>query len=501
MLLEAQSEACIDGIQVISPDSRIVNVNRRFIELWGIPEELVDSGSDEAALKWALDQLVEPEEFLERVRYLYAHPEEESRDEIRLKDGRVFDRYSASVTGPEGVSYGRVWYFRDITERIRLYAQTEQRRRELEALYRADETLYRSLRVDDVLQALVDVAADVLRADKTSVAAWDAARERLETRAARGLGALSLAAASYAPGEGITGHVAVTGQTIVLEDIDTDPRVKHLVTDPEGIRSLIHAPILVDGQVFGVFEVYFCQPRTFSGEDERLVQALAQRAALAIENARLYEQAQQAAMIEERQRLARELHDSVTQTLFSSSIIAEVLPRLWERDPALALPRLEELRQSTRGALAEMRTLLLELRPAALTEVALPELLRQLTEAITGRARLSVSLEVEGERALPPDVQVALYRIAQEALNNVAKHASAGEAWVHLRLAPERVELRVSDDGRGFDPAAVAPGRLGLGGMRERAEAIGATLRVEAHPGGGTEIDVAWSPVAHGGRA
>jgi signal transduction histidine kinase len=194
----------------------------------------------------------------------------------------------------------------------------------------------------------------------------------------------------------------------------------------------------------------------------------------------------------ERNRLARDLHDAVTQTLFSSSIIAEVLPRIWDRDPEEARRRLEELRELTRGALAEMRTLLLELRPSALVEARLADLLRQLAESITGRARVPVALEVEGECQLDAEVKVALYRIAQEALNNVAKHAGASAASMRLSCQPGQVELFVRDDGQGFDPASLPPNSLGLGIMRERAEAIGAALTIESRPGSGTQIEVLW---------
>jgi signal transduction histidine kinase len=190
--------------------------------------------------------------------------------------------------------------------------------------------------------------------------------------------------------------------------------------------------------------------------------------------------------------LARDLHDAVTQTLFSASLIAEVLPRIWERNPDEGRRRLEELRQLTRGALAEMRTLLLELRPSALVDAALNDLLRQLAESITGWARVPVNVEVEGECTLPPEVKVALYRIAQEALNNVAKHTGASQATVGLQRQPGQVRLRISDDGGGFDPEGVPPESLGLGIMRERAEAIGATLAIGSEVGRGTEVTVVW---------
>lgn len=206
------------------------------------------------------------------------------------------------------------------------------------------------------------------------------------------------------------------------------------------------------------------------------------------------------AVAAERSRLARDLHDAVTQTLFSASLIAEALPGSWERDREEGQLLLKEMRQLSRGALAEMRTLLLELRPAALVEAKLGDLLHQLAEASTGREGLPITVTVEGERRLPPDVHVALYRIAQEALNNVIKHSRASHADVSLRYLASvhgedsggSVTLCIHDDGRGFDPGDVSADHLGLGIMRERADAIGARLEITSEPGRGTQILVEW---------
>ncbi len=194
----------------------------------------------------------------------------------------------------------------------------------------------------------------------------------------------------------------------------------------------------------------------------------------------------------ERTRLARDLHDAVSQTLFSASLIAEVLPRIWEKDAAEGRRRLEEVRQLTRGALAEMRTLLFELRPAALADAELSDLLRQLAESVTGRARVPVSTRLEGQCSLEADTKIAMYRIAQEALNNVAKHSGALQAQVVLICGPGRVEMRIQDNGRGFSRSDVSGRSLGLGIMRERAAAIGATLEIQSDPVRGTEVVVLW---------
>jgi PAS domain S-box-containing protein len=195
---------------------------------------------------------------------------------------------------------------------------------------------------------------------------------------------------------------------------------------------------------------------------------------------------------EERIRLARDLHDAVSQTLFSTSLIAEVLPKLWERNKDEGLKKLEEVRLLTRGALAEMRTLLFELRPAALADAELNDLLRQLSESVIGRARVPVTLEVEGNCAVPTDVKIALYRIAQEALNNIAKHSGASHAQISLHCQPHQVAMNIIDNGHGFDSAQTAPGSFGMGNMNERANHIGAALKIVSKVGEGTEISVVW---------
>jgi PAS domain S-box-containing protein len=207
---------------------------------------------------------------------------------------------------------------------------------------------------------------------------------------------------------------------------------------------------------------------------------------------RVEAQLEEAAATAERERLARDLHDAVTQSLFSVASIAEALPRVWERDPEEGWRALDELRRLTQGALAEMRAMLLELRPAALTEQGLGALLRQLTDAMMGRTRMPITTTVVGDCEVPDDVQIALYRIAQEALNNVIKHARASQAKLSLHCQPGQVRLSIGDDGLGFDLESAQAHQLGLDIMRERAEAIGASLGIESQPGHGSRVEVNW---------
>lgn len=257
-------------------------------------------------------------------------------------------------------------------------------------------------------------------------------------------------------------------------------------------RSWLWVPLLSKDQVIGVLSLSHRRPHAFSERLAQLVLTIAHQLAIAIENARLYERSRETAAEAERNRLARELHDSVTQMLFSASLIAEVLPRIWERDPETARQSLEELRVLTRGASDEMRALLVELRPGALAEAKLEELLRRLAEAIQARTRVPIHVTVDGGQPIPSNVQVALYRIAQEALTNAAKHAQARRMGIGLRAVPDGIELTIRDDGRGFDQTEVRPGHFGLNTMRERANEISASLNINSSPGHGTEVVARW---------
>lgn len=378
------------------------------------------------------------------------------------------------------------------------YTQLEQRvsdrTKELAVLYRADEELLSHLELDDLLKALVNVAVDIFDTDKSSLLVWQTETNKMVVGAARGFSPETLDRMSFEVGEWIVGKVIATGEPAIVEDTEGNPDVSVQITQPENIRSFIHIPIKIKDKLFGIFNFNYLTPHSFSEDERRLFIALAQRAAMAIENAQLYERAQFAATVEERQRLARELHDAVTQTLFSSSLIADVLPRIWERNPEEGRRRLEELRQLTRGALAEMRTLLLELRPSTLVEVELSDLLRQLSEAFTGRSRIPVQLDVDASIQIPSEVKVGLYRIAQEALNNIFKHANANQVTLKLCEQLKGIELSIEDDGRGFDISTVPSNHLGLKIMNERSREIGVQLIIDSQIGVGTKIVVLFTP-------
>jgi signal transduction histidine kinase len=185
----------------------------------------------------------------------------------------------------------------------------------------------------------------------------------------------------------------------------------------------------------------------------------------------------------------------VTQTLFSASAVAETLPRVLDQNPEALRTNLELLSRMTRGALSEMRVLLSELRPTSIVNTPFSMLMRQLVEALQARKLISASFEMTDEPQLVPEVHIALYRIVQEALNNVSKHSQATEVTIHFQVDGGRIELRIRDNGRGFQPDQITSG-MGLGMMRERAEAINALLEINNQTPNGTDIRVLWPAIA-----
>lgn len=400
-----------------------------------------------------------------------------------------------------------------------LEQRVEQRTREIEQRRQVAESLRDILAIlnsnrplNEILTYIVAQASWLSNSDVSVVYSLQDNDDMLRVQAARGLAADSTLEETIPVGQSMTGQAVLKRQTVAVPNTSLyfenllngskavpEPQQQAFLTAMnDRYGALLAVPLRVKDEIYGAISLYYDEPREFSGEEIELATAFADQAALAIENARLRTQVEETAVATERHRLARDLHDAVSQTLFSASLIAEMLPRVWERYPDEARNSLDELRQLTRGALAEMRTLLLELRPTALTEAKLAKVLGHLTEALTNRTGIPISLTIAGDCSLLPDVQIALYRIAQEALNNVAKHAKASQATVSLSCQPRGVELCISDDGRGFDPDPITPDHLGIGIMHERAKAIGATLRIESQPGCGTQVVAAWQDQEQG---
>ena len=290
--------------------------------------------------------------------------------------------------------------------------------------------------------------------------------------------------------EGVTGKVAASGSLIFLPDVREYPGYVEM----QGSRTLseVTVPIKVKDKVIGVLDAQSESLNAFDDTDLIVLQSLADQTAVAIENAHLYRQAKQLAVIEERNRLARELHDSVTQALYGITLHAEAAFRQLEaKNVPLANEQIEELRSTAQEALREMRLLIFELRPSVVEMQGLVPALRARLEAVEERAGMQVEINMDENLELSDRIQDGLYRIAQEALNNALKHAKANQIILNLKGALSRVTMEVMDDGVGFIPEEAVPGGgLGLDGIIERAELLNGELMIDSWPGRGTTIRI-----------
>ncbi|HVG00904.1 MAG TPA: GAF domain-containing protein [Chloroflexia bacterium] len=257
------------------------------------------------------------------------------------------------------------------------------------------------------------------------------------------------------------------------------------------IGALIALPLSVRDTRLGTMTVFFAEPRHFSSSELQLFASFAKILALAVYNTQLLAQSNKLATVEERARLARELHDSVTQSLFSLNLTLRAARRVLTSDREQALSLMDNVQELAQGSLAEMRALIFELRPQALQNEGLASALQKHADAVKARNGLVVHLDLRGDRRLPIEHEEALYQIAREALHNVVKHAQASEAWVSLDTRGDHVTLSIRDNGRGFDTAKLVTGggsHIGTSTMRERAQAIGGTISIDSTPGGGADV-------------
>jgi PAS domain S-box-containing protein len=481
-------------------------------------------------------------EFVGMLPKTYIHPDSLQNFSNFLKAFRVGSAFDTHVLHVrcDGSTFPAEWHatafpyqgracllgvVRDVSQRIRaekkLHERVEARTREQTTLLEISHSLASTLELQPGL--ILEQLREII--EYTHAVLFGLSDSTLTALAVRGLEGLEEAEPFLVRLEGFeTLQVLFNGhRPIRIADVTgRDPQavfLRALLNGKAGlllkdVRSWMWSPLAVKGRIIGGLGIAHAKRNYFTAHQAALALSMADQVAITMVNAELYEHAQALAALQERQRLAQNLHDAVNQSLFSAGLIAEVLPRLWERDQAEARHSLEDLRRLTRGALAEMRELLAELRPSVLTDSSLGDLLRQLANAFTGRTNIPVSVKIAGEHVLPAEIQVALYRICQEALNNIAKHAGARQVEIELQyesearvdtgtsnlqagaphqIAVSSVEMLIRDNGAGFNTGNIAaPGHYGLGMMLERAEAVKAQLTVTSQPGSGTEVRLCW---------
>ncbi|HEX9030057.1 MAG TPA: GAF domain-containing sensor histidine kinase, partial [Anaerolineales bacterium] len=383
-------------------------------------------------------------------------------------------------------------YTKELEQRV------ADRTRDLSVLYDVTAVASNVLDLDELLSRLLIQSLSAMRRKAGIIHLLDEPAATLRLNTEQGVtheiadGIVTLFASQQEVRELLNKH-----SPFILSDLEDDTRA------PQSLRlsgwcTYIGVPIQdTRGQLLGILSIFGETGDPLTVEELTLLSSIADHIGLAVENVHLRQKAEQTAVQEDRQRLARELHDAVSQSLFSASIIAETLPRLWERNPQLVQQNLSDLHLLIRGSLAEMRMLLLELRPTSMENAVLSDLLQQLADGVNGRTQLDVTLQIQGQDETPNQVKKDLFRIAQEALNNVVKHARAQHVALRLSQSAGCITLSIADDGRGFEERSTDGGHLGLQIMRERADHIGADLTISSRSGQGTEIAVTWPGAAH----
>jgi PAS domain S-box-containing protein len=386
------------------------------------------------------------------------------------------------------------------------HAEDERRRTVAEGLREILAVLNSNRPLQETLDFIIRQTCRVTGSDAASLLQRESPDSPFTIQSACGLDAGYVSTIRFSAGKGGAGRaltergpVMVTDAAGFVAHLDKEPdpqfieekKALQLMLD-HGFAALLSVPLVIKDEDYGGITLYYRRAREFSQEEIQLAMSVADQAALAIENARLRGQAEQAAAYAERSRLARDLHDSVTQSLYSITLYSEAVARMLASGAGQeAVEHLRELRATAQEALREMRLLIFQLSPAALDKGSLAGALQVRLDAVEARGGMNADLQVHGEERLAPAVRQELYQIAQEALNNALKHAHAQAVRVLLDFREGETRLEVSDDGGGFEPErADRGGGLGLRGMRERAQTIGGTLRVESCPGKGTKVSI-----------
>ncbi len=350
-----------------------------------------------------------------------------------------------------------------------------------------------SLNLEEVLYYALDKVLELMSLEKGQAFRLERGTSTLILMAHRGLSDKLIRRTARQPlSVSAAGLAAEEGRPVVRRVADfPEGKLRDLIQN-EGIELVVSTPLTVKGETVGILNLGAPATRDVTPEELSLLTAVGHQIGVAVENAHLYQQAQKLAVVEERNRLARDLHDSVTQTLYGTSLCAEAAARqLSLGNVGMAVDHLQEIQASSQEALREMRRLVFELRPPILSTVGLEAALRARLEAVEQRVGLVTELSGPGNGRLKPDIEAALYRIAQEALNNTLQHAGARHVTVRLDHADGWVTLEIADDGTGFDPeAAREGGGLGLSSMQERVARLGGTLALYSRPGEGTRIKV-----------
>ncbi len=429
-------------------------------------------------------------------------------------DSRKRERYLDIIASPVVDSQGNIIavteLMRDITETKELESRIAKAHQDLLALNTIANVMSQSLDLDTVLSGALDKTLEIMQRSTGGILLLDEEKQMLCYRVHRGLSKKYVEGMCLGLGEGIAGRVAQTGEAILVEDVSADSRAARLdLIAAEGIRAFASVPLLSKGKVLGVINIASHEVGRLSPEDVQLLDSIAAQIAIAIENARLHQEVRRKEEIrgellrdmfsiqeEERRRIARELHDETSQYLASLAASLEAATGMLPASEDKAKAMLRKAQALSINILDEIHKLIYELRPTLLDDLGLVVAIRWLLDNILGTAGIRVDSKTRGrERRVPPELEATLFRVIQEAVSNIAKHAHAKKATVSLHFKKSAIRVRVRDDGSGFDvEEAISskdrPRGLGLLGMKERVELMNGTMSIHSFSGGGTEIDI-----------
>ena len=367
--------------------------------------------------------------------------------------------------------------------------ELKKRNTEMEALYQADEKILRTVSLNQVFQTLVNVAVEILKADRSVVLAWDEEQTSVTPRVSYGFSKKTLSVLKFAKGEGMVGKVLATGQTMIEPDIDPydlRPDIRAAILE-EGIQSFAHLPIKVDEKVIAVFNIGFTRPNAINEDVVRIYTALVQRASLSIANMELFEQTKDLAVMEERNRLARDLHDSAKQKAFAALAQLGTVNVMLKLKSDGVNPHIIEAETLVYEVIQELNFLIQEIYPIALQEKGLAATMREYIFEWENRNDIEANLTIRDERSLPLETEQAIYRVIQEALANVSRHSQAKRVDVSLVYNIDSLQVLIADDGRGFDMNQKSKD-MGFRSMRDRINSIRGTIQIQSAPGQGTRL-------------
>jgi PAS domain S-box-containing protein len=493
-------EATGDGLVITDLDGNLVDANPAFCSMHGYDSCELLVGSHATA--WLHpDHHRLHEEFVATIK---AGGRFQAQAVDVRKDGTPFPvEVHGSTFAYRGEPHALV-VVRDVTERARAYElleqRVEERTRELSTLLEISNDVASTLELEPLLGLTLDQLGTVVDYTDSSLLVFEG--EDLVTVAYRGpIPQEQMMGTRFPPGPRrmILERPGQIMEPIIIDDVRSDTPLaiayrqvvgeERLMRDFGHIRSWLGVPLISKERAIGLLAIIHEEPGHYTDRHIGLATAFANQAAVAIENARLYERVQSAAVLEERQRLARELHDSVSQALYGITLGADAALKLLKQDPDGAAEPVDYILSLAQAGLAEMRALIFELRPESLESEGLIAALEKQAAALRARHEITVRVTTLCEEPdVPPEAKDSIYRVAQEALHNTVKHARANHVEIHLECGADGVVLEIIDDGAGFDPSSDFPGHLGLHSMRERAELLGGTLDVESRPGRGTSI-------------